>query len=117
MASRGWVAGLLLVRCPVCRTGRIFRGPTDMNPQCPECRYVFQREPGYFLGSLVIGYVLAIVGVSAMAVLLRAIFPALDWEWCFFAGFGLYLPFVPAVFRYSRASWMYFDHWLDPPGH
>lgn len=101
----------------MCRYGRIFRGQIEMNPQCPECRYVFQREPGYFLGSLVIGYTLALVNVSALAFTVRLVLPTLDWEWCFFAGFGLYLPLVPAVFRYSRTIWMYFDNWLDPPGH
>jgi hypothetical protein len=100
----------------VCRRGRIFRGQIEMNPQCPECRYVFQREPGYFLGSLVIGYVLAVGGTSAIALALRAIFPTLDWEWCFTAGFVLYLPLAPTGFRYARAAWMYFDHHLDPPG-
>lgn len=88
-----------------------------MNPQCPECRYVFQREPGYFLGSLVIGYVFALMGVTALAFAVRAILPGLGWEWCFFVGFALYIPLAPIAFRYSRVIWMYFDNWLDPPGH
>lgn len=29
-------------------------------------------------------------------------------------GIGLFLPLVPAVFRYSRVVWMYFDRWIDP---
>lgn len=87
-----------------------------MNAQCPECRFVFEREPGYWLGSLVIGYVLALVGVTALSLLVRAVVPALDWTWCFFAGFALYVPLSPVGFRYARASWMYVDHWLDPHG-
>lgn len=112
-----WFAALLFTRCPMCHTGRIFRGPMDMNAQCPRCRYVFEREPGYFLGSLVIGYAFAIVGVSVLALAVRVLLPALDWEWCFFAGFGLYIPLTPSAFRLSRTIWMYFDHWLDPPRH
>ena len=27
-----------------------------MYPQCPTCRYVFEREPGYFRGAIAIGY-------------------------------------------------------------
>jgi len=114
--KRWWVVGLLKLRCPLCRRGRIFRGAITMNTQCPECRFVFQREPGYFLGSLVIAYVLALAGVTAFAFMAHAVFPALDWEWAFFTGFVLYLPVLPAGFRYARAAWMYFDHWLDPPG-
>jgi len=26
----------------------------------------------------------------------------------------LFLPFVPAIFRYSRVIWMHFDRALDP---
>lgn len=87
-----------------------------MNAQCPECRFVFEREPGYFLGALVIGYVFACIGVTVLAFALRMVFPTLDWEWCFLAGFAIYVPLAPVGFRYARASWMYIDHWLDPPG-
>lgn len=111
------IAGLLKLRCPLCRRGRIFRGAITMNAQCPECRYVFQREPGYFLGALVIAYVIAVAGVTALGLAVHALFRALDWERAFFIGLALYAPLLPAGFRYSRAAWMYFDHWLDPPGH
>jgi uncharacterized protein (DUF983 family) len=106
---------MLRLRCPICRTGKIFSGSLAMNEQCPSCRYVFEREPGYFLGAMVIGYTIALPGVAMLAVIVRFFAPWLDWEYCFFAGFGFYLALVPAVFRYSRTIWIYIDNWLDPP--
>lgn len=112
----GRLRGLAAQRCPLCRNGRIFSAPMTMHAQCPACRYVFEREPGYFLGAIVIGYILGVVLVAALGVLTHVAWPALGWEWSFVAGVALYLPFTPAVFRYSRTIWMYVDNWLDPPG-
>ena len=111
--ARAWDA--LRLRCPVCRTGRIFSGAVTMNPQCPTCRYVFEREPGYFLGAIAIGYFIGVGIVAALAVLVRRIAPMLDWEWCFAVAVVVYLFFTPFVFQYARTIWMYFDNWLDPP--
>ena len=86
-----------------------------MHARCPACRYVFTREPGYFLGAIAIGYFIGVAIVTGLSFLVRGGFPTLDWEWCFAIGLVLYLPFLPMVFRYARGIWMYFDNWLDPP--
>lgn len=102
-------------RCPVCRIGRIFGGAVKMNAQCPTCRYVFEREPGYFLGAIAIGYFMGVGIVCALAVAVRRIVPTLDWEWCFGVALVFYLLFTPLVFQYARTIWMYFDNFMDPP--
>lgn len=107
---------LLRLRCPICRSGKIFSGQFAMNQQCPQCRYVFEREPGYFLGAVVIGYTIPLFVVPAIAVLARLAAPWLSWEWAFIVAAVFYLGLVPLVFRYSRAIWIYIDNWLDPPG-
>ena len=86
-----------------------------MHAQCPRCRYVFEREPGYFLGAIVIGYVIAVCVVAAVAVLSRRLLPALSWESGAVLGFVAYLLLSPIVLRYARAIWMYLDYVLDPP--
>ena len=113
LGDRLW--GLLRLKCPVCRKGAIFAGSVTMNKQCPACRYVFVREPGYFLGAIGVGYFLGVAFVVALSFTVRTGFPELDWEWCFLVGVVLYLPFTPMVFRYARGIWMYFDNVLDPP--
>jgi hypothetical protein len=109
------IGALLRLRCPVCRKAPIFSGALAMHTQCPNCRYVFAREPGYFLGAIVIGYAVAVPMVAGFGFLIRWLAPMLDWEWCFMIGFVLYIGVTPTVFRYSRATWMYIDNWLDPP--
>jgi hypothetical protein len=113
LLHRAWDG--LRLRCPVCRKGRIFAGAVKMNPQCPHCRYVFEREPGYFLGAIAIGYFIGVGIVVAIAFGIRRIAPTLDWEWCFGIALVGYPLFTPFVFQYARTIWMYFDNWLDPP--
>lgn len=86
-----------------------------MYPQCPVCRYVFEREPGYFLGAIAIGYFIGVGVVSLLAVIIHRLRPTLDWEWAFMAALLAYLFFTPLVFQYARTAWMYIDNALDPP--
>ena len=67
-----------------------------MNYACPECGLVFGREEGYFTGAMIVSYLLA---VPLVALLIAIVY---------------FLPFVPAVFRYSRVVWMHFDRVVDP---
>jgi hypothetical protein len=77
---------------------------------------VFEREPGYFLGALAIGYFLAVALAATVAVITRLLQPSFDWEWCFAIGFAVYLVCATHVFQFARTIWMYVDNWLDPPG-
>ncbi len=110
-----WWWALLRLRCPNCRKGAVFFGVMSMHQQCPRCRYVFEREPGYFLGAIAIGYFLGVAVVCAVAVLLYLAWPSVGWEWAFSLGLVGYLLVTPVVFRYARVAWMYADNWLDPP--
>jgi hypothetical protein len=85
-----------------------------MNDPCPVCGLLFQREEGYFLGAMYVSYLLS-------AVLLLPCYLAARWllpGWGEVALLGvvvvLYLPLVPAVFRYSRGIWIHFERWMCP---
>ena len=106
--SRSMLVGILRQRCPRCREGRMFRGAVTMNDPCPHCGLIFQREEGYFLGAMYVSYILS-----------TALFAAIYCAWALVAGwFGIwaallsiisYAPCIPAVFRYSRVLWIYWD--------
>ena len=109
----GALVALLRLRCPRCHSGRMFRGVFGMNDPCPHCGLIFQREEGYFLGSMYVSYLLGslILGLGyflGMSLL----------EWNDLALLGvlliLYLPLTPLIFRYSRAIWIYVDRWVSP---
>ncbi len=84
-----------------------------MHPRCPACGLVFEREPGYFTGAMVVSYLIA-VGVYAGFVLLLWSLPGSRVEIALLVATVLFLVTVPAIFRYSRVVWMHLDHLLDP---
>ena len=97
--------------------GKIFRRSVwsfpGMYERCPECGLKFEREQGYFLGAMYIGYGL---GIAAIAV------PALvGWEVFHFSimksavwGIVLFLPLAPVLTWMSRVLWIWMDQGIDP---
>jgi uncharacterized protein (DUF983 family) len=106
--------GLFLQRCPRCLRGKVFSGIATMNERCPVCDLQFEREPGYFMGAMYISYALSIGWLFALT---GVIWWLTDWDpsVALLGAVGLYLPLVPVTWRYSRLTWMYFDHtaWPD----
>ena len=111
MVSRAW-----RLRCPSCGQGKLFKNLFRMHPDCDTCKLHYEREPGYFLGSIYINY-----GLTALLVTLFyfALFFG-GWTsptaslWIVTA-FAFVFPFF--FFRYARSLWLGFDHFWDPmPG-
>ncbi len=110
--SRFWAA--LRVRCPVCTEGRPFRGWFRMRERCPACGFRYQREYGYFTGSLYFHY-------GATAGLLTAIFLVradgfgvpLSEQWPWLVAVAVLFP--AWFFRYARLFWVAFDLSFCPP--
>src|SRR5438034_11454226 len=105
---------MLRQHCPRCRRGRIFRGAFATNDPCPECGLVFQREEGYFLGAMYVSYALSVVLIGAAYLAVTTWLPGIGIVSTMLLTLVLYLPFAPAVFRYSRVIWLYFDRTMFP---
>ncbi|MGN6695181.1 MAG: DUF983 domain-containing protein [Aquihabitans sp.] len=43
--------------CPRCGGGHLYRNWFRMKERCPTCGYLFEREPGFFVGSYFINFV------------------------------------------------------------
>ena len=85
-----------------------------MYETCLACDLRFEREPGYFTGSMYISYGIA---AAVMALFMGAIYllwPALDLSWAVLIAALLFLPLVPWTWRWSRTLWLFFDHWGSP---
>ncbi len=54
LATAGRAAAL---RCPVCGRSRVFGAPFQVRHHCPACGALFQREPGFFVGAIMINVV------------------------------------------------------------
>ena len=61
----------LRLRCPLCGQGKLFDGLLKMRASCSHCGLKFEREPGFFLGSIYFNYGLtALVVVVAYPILM-----------------------------------------------
>jgi uncharacterized protein (DUF983 family) len=49
------------LRCPACGGGRLYRRAWRMAPGCDRCRLSFEREPGFYLGSIYVNYGVTVI--------------------------------------------------------
>jgi uncharacterized protein (DUF983 family) len=108
MVSRAW-----RLRCPRCGQGRLFNGPIRMAAECANCHLRYEREPGYFLGSVYINYGLTALLVTAgyLGIFFSGITDPQTALWIV-AAFAIVFPIW--FFRYARSLWLGFDHFWDP---
>ena len=103
----------LRLRCPLCGQGKLFRNWFRMHENCPSCDIHFEREGGFFLGSIYINYGLTslIAAVVYPVLLFKRILPNQ-------IAMGLVLAFVlifPVLFfPLARSLWLGFDELCDP---
>jgi hypothetical protein len=107
------LVAVLRLRCPRCLEGRVWRGFLSMNQVCPKCGLVFEREPGYFTGAMVVSYVLAVPALGAIVIALMTV-GGLSAVPALLIGDVAYLALVPFIFRYSRVVWLHLDWGIDP---
>jgi uncharacterized protein (DUF983 family) len=104
-------------RCPRCGERDIYRTYFRMRERCPSCGYLFEREPGFFVGAYLINFAI-IEGI--LFVLLMGFIAWKDQNpdagVVIPIGMGLLLGFVgPVVFYpYSRTIWSAFDLLMTP---
>ena len=103
---------LLRQRCPVCLRGRVFSSLFTMHTHCPECGVKYERETGYFLNSMFIGYAAGFLILLPSAVLLALMdVSILVVSVVIIAETAL---LTPLIFRYARLIWMHADQMIDP---
>lgn len=108
-----WLKAIISMKCPNCRQGNVFRKPLRMYEDCPHCGIHFEREDGYFMMSVFVGYVMSfIIGVAVVVGLYFTIRPSI-WGYLIGATVALVLA-SPLIFHYARIIWLYIDQLLDP---
>jgi uncharacterized protein (DUF983 family) len=103
----------LKLRCPLCGQGKLFRGWLRMHPQCSHCGVKYEREPGFFLGSIYINYGVTalIVAIAYSMLLFNKVVPETPLLWSAVA-FTIVFPVL--LFPWARSLWLGFDQWHDP---
>jgi len=101
-------------RCPNCKKGQIYSNKNiyfnlaknKMNKTCANCGYRFEKEPGYFFGSMYVSYALgvaqaiitAVVGLNFYHYSLPEIYPWIIIVQILMYSFNM---------RISRIIWIY----------
>ena len=84
-----------------------------MHDECPACGVAFEREAGFYLGSIYVNY-----GVTAMVVAvgypLLLFNQVLDENPLLLMAMAFSILFPIWFFRYARALWIGFDEFCDP---
>jgi len=95
--------GLLLI-CPACQHGRMFRSLFTMNVRCPVCGVIFERDAGEVTGGIAINTM-----VTCVLVLLAAAYMALFSSIPVLPLIGLLGLFTVAFsllfYRHARGLW------------
>jgi uncharacterized protein (DUF983 family) len=108
--SRGFA-----LRCPRCGRGALFRNLFVMHRRCGHCGFVYERAPGFFLGSAYINYGITVVSLTILYLALH-----------FGAGLSnrvltfplvAYFVVVPLLlFPWARSLWLAMDCYYDAEG-
>jgi uncharacterized protein (DUF983 family) len=105
--------GIISGKCPKCKNGKIFEKKGNlfllkepkMHSHCTNCGYRFEKEPGYFIGSLYVSYGLAVAELLALFILINPIFNSVYWILSIMITVLILLSFFN--FRNARTIWIY----------
>ncbi|MGB1004441.1 MAG: DUF983 domain-containing protein [Salibacteraceae bacterium] len=102
-------------KCPKCRKGNMFIDPNPykfskifmMPENCECCGLKFNREPGFFYGSMYVGYGLSIAYLVAVYVAMVVLLNEFEIEAYLLLGIGSLVVLTPVIFRLSRSIWLF----------
>ncbi len=101
------------LRCPRCGKGPLFRNWILMHNECAHCNLMFQRGPGYYLGSTYINY--GFIAVTLTVAYVGLHFGAEIGNEFLMPPMIAYCLLMPVLlFRHSRAWWLALDCFFDP---
>lgn len=102
----------LLLRCPNCGKGKLFKRGYTMYDRCAVCGWTFYREEGYWTGAMAVNLVVTELVVAAGVIPLAAM--QVPWLPLFAIGIPvtILLPFL--FYRHSKSFWMSIDFIIHP---
>jgi uncharacterized protein (DUF983 family) len=107
----------LLLRCPVCGGGGLFRSWFTMNERCPRCGFAFARgDSGYQLGAMALDLVIPIVvWFVAFFGILIATWPNPPWFWLQWGSVAFMIAFPLLFYPVSHTLAIALDLLFRPP--
>jgi uncharacterized protein (DUF983 family) len=94
----------MLLRCPACQRGRMFRSLFQMNVRCPVCSVVFERDAGEVTGAMAINT--ALMSLIAIIGAVLAIITTIPTGWLIGSTAAVMIFFGVFFYRHARAVWV-----------
>ena len=123
------VLSILLNKCPRCRRGKMYQfgNPYDlkktmkMNERCPVCGQPLNMEPGFYYGTNMVSYALAVL-ISVISFILWYLIIGFSFQdkrffWWMAANAILLVVLQPPLMRLSRTIWLAFFVKYSPDWH
>lgn len=114
MKTRSAIAGIVSMRCPKCREGKMFPERTlysgrfmKMNEICSCCEQSFMPEPAYYFGAMFVSYALNAAYFIAVWVALYILMDEIPVSLMITVIVVLIIGLLPITFRLSRVLWIY----------
>ena len=106
------VSGIVAGKCPKCKQGKVFSYSGNilkfsmpiMHKNCPVCNYTFEKEPGYFLGSMYVSYAFT---VAELFIVFIGLVYFLDIYLIMVIMLLVLLLLSFFNYRYARIAWLY----------
>jgi uncharacterized protein (DUF983 family) len=83
-----------------------------MHETCPVCGIEYEREHGFFMMSIFIGYILGFIAVVPVLIVMYLMDASILAY--FVVSAVILVPLSPYIFRYSRILWLHLEEILDP---
>jgi hypothetical protein len=104
-------------KCPKCGKGHVFEKKKHvfqfpvMKKNCEVCDYLFDREPGYFLGAMYLSYALAVLQGIITFLVFYFFFPSVPVLYVAFSIVGVIFLFSMKNFKLSRVMYIHIFPW------
>ena len=102
----------LRLRCPACGQSSIARSPFRIRHHCPNCRSIFKREEGFFVGAI-LANVMTTEAVILVVCLFWLLVVGSSYEVVLAGLFVVALLFPVAFYHHSWSLWLGFDYWIE----
>jgi uncharacterized protein (DUF983 family) len=102
----------LRLRCPVCGQASLIERPFHIRHHCPECRALFKREEGFFVGAILANVITTELIILAVCMFSLLVLGA-DYEMVLIVLFLVAVTFPLLFFHHSWSLWLAFDYLIE----
>jgi uncharacterized protein (DUF983 family) len=102
----------LQLSCPACGQSSIVQSPFNIKHHCPNCKALFKREQGFFVGAILANVVTTEIVIMVAYVACLFIIPRKD-QLMLSILFGVGVSFPILFYHHSWSFWLGFDYLVE----